>query len=163
MPVAQGGPPPLRQVVLIGLGVVMTLATILFIVTQSGQLLQDNDISLDLGDGIYRPGIPADELAEAIAEQGPFLLPDLAGGDSDIFLQHRGDDPGTGWVAIAARPASAPRDCLVVWDPDTAHFVDSCEDTTYPADGAGLPTHPVTVDPDGNIEVDLDTLVPPRP
>ena len=161
MPVAQGGPPPLRQVVLVGLGVVMTLGTVLFMITQSGQLLDgDNEIDFDIGDGIYRSGIAAEDLAPAIAEQGPFLLPDLAGGDTDIFLQHIGDEADEGWLAIAARPAVASRDCLVTWVPEDETFVDSCDGTVYPPDGEGLSSYPVTIDGDGKLEVNLNVVLP---
>ncbi|MCP3989592.1 MAG: hypothetical protein GY724_10990 [Actinomycetia bacterium] len=160
MPVAQGGAPPLRQVAMIGLGVVMTMGTILFLVTQMDNLLGGvGDIDLDIGDGIYRPG-PAADLASAV-EEGPLLLPDLAGGDSDFFLQHLGDDVDEGWIAIAARPQTAARHCFVEWKADERSFVDSCDGATYPEDGAGLPHHPVRVTDEGDIEVEVNVVIPP--
>jgi len=161
MPVAPGGPPPLRQVVLLGLGVIMTMGTILFFVTQADTLLSGGSpLDVDAGEGIYRPG-ETEDLAEAIADIGPLLLPDLAGGDDDIFLQHLGDDPDEGWVAIAVRPQIAARDCFVAWKPDDRTFVDSCDGTVYPESGDGLPHHPVEVNRDDEVEINLDVVVPP--
>jgi hypothetical protein len=140
----------------------MTMATVVFMLTQSGRLFGGSgDLDLDLGDGVYRSGIPAAELAPAIEREGPFLLPDLAGGDSDIFLQHLGPDDTDGWLAIAARPPTAARDCLLEWVPDDATFVDSCDGTVYPADGEGLPRYPVQLDAEGNLEVDLNVVLGP--
>ena len=145
---------------MIGLGVVMTMGTVLFLVTQMDNLLGGvGDIDLDLGDGVYRAG-PAHDLAPAI-DEGPLLLPDLAGGDSDIYLQHLGDDVETGWIAIAARPQTAARTCHVEWHADDRTFVDSCDGTVYPEDGAGLPHYPVSVTSEGEIEVEMDVVIPP--
>jgi hypothetical protein len=46
----------------------------------------------------------ADDAAETVAEDGPILYADTAGGDRDIYVQHLGDDPEEGWIAFAARP-----------------------------------------------------------
>jgi hypothetical protein len=143
---------------MIGLGVVMTMATVLFLVTQMDNLLGGVG-DLNLGDGIYQAG-EAEDLALAI-DEGPLLLPDLAGGDSDIFLQHLGDDVEAGWIAIAARPQTAARTCHVEWVPEDRTFVDSCDGTVYPEDGVGLPHYPVTVTDEGEIEVDMNVVIPP--
>lgn len=160
MPVAQSGPPPLRQALLVGLGVVMGILAILFLVTQMDRLTGSvGNVEVSVGDGIYRPG-NASELAPAIDENGPLLLPDLAGGDDDFFIQHLGDDPTEGWAAIAVRPQTAARDCFVQWEPDDRTFVDSCGGTVYPEDGAGLPHYLVTVNDDDEILVDLKAVIP---
>ncbi len=145
---------------MIGLAVVMTMGTILFLVTQMDSLLGGvGDIDLDIGDGVYRPGSAAD-LASAI-EEGPLLLPDLAGGDSDLFLQHLGDKVDDGWIAIAARPQTAARDCFVEWTPNERTFVDSCDGMVYPEDGTGLPHYPVRVTDEGEVEVEVNVVIPP--
>ncbi|HEX5365931.1 MAG TPA: hypothetical protein VFW63_04625 [Acidimicrobiales bacterium] len=107
----------------------------------------------------------AEEAAEKVAEDGPILYADTAGGDRDIVLQHLGDDPRDGWIALAARPPGVSRSCAIRWDPDARLFrllgpdgevTASCDGRRFPPDGAGLPTYPVTVDEDGRLDVDLN-------
>jgi hypothetical protein len=107
----------------------------------------------------------AEDAAERVAEAGPILYADTAGGDRDIVLQHLGDDPEDGWIALAARPPGVSRECTIQWDPGAQVFrlLDSseevggdCDGREFPADGEGLPTYPVTVDADGNLDVDLN-------
>lgn len=160
MPVAQSSRPPLRQALLVGLGALMGVLSILFIVTQMDRLLGSvGSVDISVGDGIYRPG-NAEDLGPAIDEQGPLLLPDLAGGDDDFFIQHLGDDPTDGWSAIAVRPQAASRDCFVQWQAEERTFVDNCDGTVYPGDGTGLPHYPVTVNDDGDLLVDLKVVIP---
>lgn len=160
MPVAQGGTPPLRQALLIGSAAVVGLLSILFLVTQADRLFGNSgQIGLDSGDRIYRPG-DVESLAEAVADAGPLILPDLAGGDDDVILQHLGPDDDDGWLALA-RPLSSPRTCNVLWQPDEESFIDSCDDTIYPADGEGLPRYPVEIDEEGRLSIDLNVIIPP--
>ena len=162
MPVAQGGPPPLRQALLVGSGALMGLLAIVFLVTQADRLSGSSaQLGVETGDRIYRPG-EVKSLAEAVASDGPLLLPDLAGGDDDVILQHLGADDDEGWLAIAARPLAAPRECQVVWQAAERTFVDSCEGTIYPEDGEGLPTYPVDIDDEGSLSIDLNVVIPPE-
>lgn len=107
----------------------------------------------------------AEDAATDIAESGPILYPDTAGGDRDIYLQHFGDDPNEGWIAFAARPPGVSRACTLRWNGDDQVFrlLDAseevrgeCDGREFPADGGGLPMYPVTVDADGNVDVDLN-------
>jgi hypothetical protein len=107
----------------------------------------------------------AEDAAERVAEDGPILYADTAGGDRDIVLQHLGDDVEEGWIALAARPPGVSRECTIQWDPEAQVFrlLDSseevsreCDGREFPADGEGLPTYPVTVDSDGKLDVDLN-------
>ncbi|MGH9216984.1 MAG: hypothetical protein ACRD0V_04290 [Acidimicrobiales bacterium] len=107
----------------------------------------------------------AEDAAERVAEGGPILYADTAGGDRDIVLQHLGDDPEEGWIALAARPPGVSRECTIQWDRADEMFrlLDSservsgeCDGREFPADGEGLPMYPVTVDADGNLDVDLN-------
>lgn len=107
----------------------------------------------------------AEDAARDIAESGPILYPDTAGGDRDIYLQHFGDDPNEGWIAFAARPPGVSRACTLRWNGDDQVFrlLDAseevrgeCDGREFPADGEGLPMYPVTVDADGNVDVDLN-------
>jgi hypothetical protein len=107
----------------------------------------------------------ADDAAEKVAEDGPILYADTAGGDRDIVLQHLGDDPREGWIALAARPAGVPRECTVqsrdrdepfrLLDAD-GDVTDACDGREFPPDGGGLPSYPVRVDGDGRLDVDLN-------
>ena len=107
----------------------------------------------------------AEDAAGRVAEEGPILYADTAGGDRDIVLQHLGDDPEEGWIALAARPPGVSRQCTIQWDASDEVFrlLDSsgevsgeCDGTEYPADGEGLPTYPVTVSSNGKLDVDLN-------
>jgi hypothetical protein len=107
----------------------------------------------------------AEDAAERVAQDGPILYADTAGGDRDIVLQHLGDDPEEGWIALAARPPGVSRECTIQWDPEDGLFrlldpsgevSGDCDGREFPADGEGLPRYPVTVDADGNLDVDLN-------
>ena len=107
----------------------------------------------------------AEDAAADIAEHGPILYPDTAGGDRDIYLQHFGDDPEEGWIAsrpghpvchVPARSSGTPTTrCSRLLD-SSGEVRGDCDGREFPADGEGLPTYPVTVDADGNIDVDLN-------
>jgi hypothetical protein len=159
MPVAKGGPPPLRQAALVGLGALMTLGTILFLVLSTDRLLGGRpSIGIDRGEAVFRPG-PADELAGFIADNdNPVALRDPSGGDRDIWLNHIGGEVDEGWYAFGVRPLSAPRDCVTEWRGAERHFVDSCDGTLYPPDGQGLPQYPVTIDGEGELAIRLDLI-----
>jgi hypothetical protein len=107
----------------------------------------------------------AEDAARDIAENGPILYPDTAGGDRDIYLQHFGDNPDEGWIAFAARPPGVSRACTLQWNGNDEVFrlLDSsgkvsgeCDGREFPPDGEGLPMYPVTVDTDGNLDIDLN-------
>lgn len=156
MPVAKSGPAPAKQALLVGLGVVLGFAAVVFLVTQVDQLTAGNDATVDLGAPIFSPG-SAEEVAQVVAESGrPFVLPDASGGERGIWVQHLGDDPNEGWSAFAIRPPGADRQCFVEWSEDDESFVDSCDGTVYPADGEGLLQYPISVDPDGNLNINLN-------
>lgn len=150
MPVAQTRR-PLVQVLWLLAAAVVGVAAMTFLVLWITDQAREGEIQVRIGDDTFRPG-PAETIADFIAEDGPMLVPDVAGGDRDLILQHLGDDPLTGWHAFAARPLEASRDCVAEWQPEQRHFVDSCDGTTYPADGEGLPPYPVRID-DGEVEV----------
>jgi hypothetical protein len=107
----------------------------------------------------------ADDAAEKVAEDGPILYADTAGGDRDIVLQHLGDDPEEGWIALAARPSGVSRACFIqsrdrdepfrLLD-ERGEVTDECDGREFPPDGEGLPTYPVRVTDDGKVDVDLN-------
>ena len=47
----------------------------------------------------------------------------------------------------------------LVWQPASHDFRDPCDGHTYPGDGGSLPHYPTTVDPKGNLSVNLRTPV----
>lgn len=102
---------------------------------------------------IFSPG-PAAALADFVDETGPILFADTAGQDRDVFIQHLGDDPLSGWSTFGVRPADASRECSVEWQPESETFVDACDGTVYPADGTGLPQYETSVI-GGSLVVDL--------
>jgi hypothetical protein len=141
----------------VAVGLLMALAAGIAILASRGS------VDVKLGDETFAD-LNAEPLAAEVDERGPILYADTAGGDRDIVLQHLGDDPQTGWVALAARPPGVPRDCTVRWDGDDRVFrlLDAegevrgaCDGREFPPDGEGLPTYPVTVR-DGRLDVDLN-------
>lgn len=157
MPVAQGGPAPARQAIVVGLGAVLGVIAILFLVFQMDRLVGGADLDIQISDGIFKPG-PVSELAVGVAEEGPLLLSDTSGGDRDIWINHVGESDDEGWHAFAARPLSSPRDCVAEWIEADRTFIDSCDGTSYPEDGAGLPQYPVSVDAEGILSIDLNSV-----
>lgn len=151
------------QALWLGAAAVVGIAALVLLVLWITRQAQDGEVSVRIGDPTFRPGL-AETMARFVDEQGPWLVPDVAGGDRDLVLQHLGEDPTSGWYAFAARPEGAPRDCVVEWQPDTQRFVDSCDATAYPPDGSGLPQFPVTVDDEGELEVVVvPSNVDPKP
>ena len=120
-------------------------------------------VDVKLGDEQFS-GQDADRLAAEIADNGPILYPDTAGGERDIVVQHLGDDPEQGWIVLAARPPGTPRECTIqsrdrdqpfrLLDPD-GEVSDACDGREFPNDGGDLPTYPVTVR-DGRLDIDLN-------
>ena len=143
MPVAKGPKFDLRSAAIIG-GIALMVAfglgiAALFFAQSSG------NIEVRLGDSAFQR-IETDRMAESIAEQGPVLWPDVAGGSRDIWLQHIGADSGSGWTAFDARVRGASRDCNVAWDAEQRTFTDPCTGTVYPETGEGLPQIPIFFD-----------------
>jgi hypothetical protein len=118
------------------------------------RLARSGEVEIRLGDDRFQAG-RTDRLSAEIDERGPFLVSDLAGGTRDLWINHLGDDPDSGWVAFAARPAGAPRNCTVNWNAAQEQFVDSCDGTAYPPDGTGLERYPVIVE-NGQVIVDVN-------
>jgi len=161
MPVARGPQINARSAVLVGLSAVVVagviVAMVLWLAGRSG------DVEIQLGDTDFDAG-SASRLAEEIADRGPWLVPDVAGGDRDIIVNHLGDDPERGWHAFDARPAGETRDCFFQLADDGEIFVlvttvDDvvCGDGTaaLTGEGDGVTVYPVVVD-DGRVRVDIN-------
>ena len=80
------------------------------------------------------------DIAEAVAEGGPLLFPDLKSADGvrSIVLDHTGTDPAEGWQVYYAYPADRSPNCLVTHLEGTRNFVD-CEDRTLPVEALHRP------------------------
>jgi hypothetical protein len=111
----------------------------------------DPDVEVNLGDDEFE--IPNVEgRAASIADQGPLQFADPTGGNRPIIVQHLGDDPEEGWIALLA-VAPGSETCAVNWDDDDDVFRD-CEGETYPPDGTGLEQYPTRIEDDA-LFVDL--------
>ncbi|MEM7338370.1 MAG: hypothetical protein AAF467_06980 [Actinomycetota bacterium] len=165
MPVAQQESSPAKLALIVGLGGLMGLLSILFVVTQADRLFGGDTISFSVGEQVFPVG-ETEELAVQIDENGGggLLLPDPSpGGDTDIVFAHVGDDPERGWFAFAARPPTSPRDCFVEWVPDREVYADTCDGAEYPPNGEGLTQYLVEIDAEGNVAVDLGVVARPGP
>ena len=93
-------------VVALGLAVALFVFAIPAITTQNQTAIQQGAATLSEG--------PAVDRARDIARSGPILLPDQAGGQRDIFLQHLGIDDRRGLAAPStpARPGQG-RECTL--------------------------------------------------
>lgn len=157
MPVSSTNAPP-RQIVFLLAATVLGIVAMVFLVTRTADLAQSGDVQLNIGDQVFAPG-NVDRLSEDIErEQTPLFFPDVAGGDRDIYLQHIGDEPESGWFAFAVRPPDATRDCFADWNVDQQIFEYDCGGVTatYPADGEGLFQYPVVIAASGEITIDLN-------
>lgn len=155
MPVARGPQINTRSAILVGLvGVVVAVLMVVAVLWLAGS---GGDVEVQLGDADFRD-LDVDRISAEIADRGPILFSDVAGGDRDIILQHRGDDPGTGWVAFEARRPNDPRDCFFLWQPDSETFVNSCDESdVVDATGTGLTAYAVTI-VDGDVRVEINPV-----
>lgn len=156
-PVKQSSPRNPRTL-LLGLGGVaigIILVLVLFVVAIP-KLTESNQVEVKLGTSTFNAG-SAESRAEAIDEDGPFLFSDPSGGSRDIYLQHTGTDPLTGWIAFETRRPGTTRECTLVWDVDAHLFRDPCAGDTVPADGLGLVQYSVEVTESGDVVIDLAT------
>jgi hypothetical protein len=80
------------------------------------------------------------DIAEAVAEGGPLLFPDLKSADGvrSIVLDHTGTDPAEGWQVYYAYPADATPDCLVTHVPKSRTYTD-CRGRTLDVAQLALP------------------------
>jgi len=136
---------------IVGLVVGLVLVLALFVLAIPS-LTEQERIEVRLGDDVFVAG-NAERLSAQVAEDGPVLLPDVANGERDVYLQHTGDDPTTGWLVFDARRPGSDRQCTLAWVGNG--FEDPCDGTTVPADGTGLPAYEVSVDDEGKVVVDL--------
>jgi len=154
MPVAQSRGHAGKALLVAGVGVVAALG-IAWLVAQAASR---GDVEIRLGDDRFDAG-QVESIADAIDdEEGlPVLVPDLVGGQRNLFVQHLADDADEGWVAFGAFDPDDPS-CAVQIDRDAKVLVNACDpDVTYPLDGTGLRYYPTSVE-DGRLFVDINEL-----
>ena len=157
-PVAKrrGGGHTGRAVAVAVTGVALALGTAFLVATLASQ----GDVEVRLGDDRFDAG-RTENLARIIDADGqPILFPDPANFSRAIYVDHVGDDPGSGWLALSAFLPDQP-ECTLVFDADADRFVigddqpAACDRaTTYARSGAGLRTFPAEVE-DGRLLIDL--------
>lgn len=154
MPVAQSRGHAGKALLVAGVGVVVALG-IAWLVAQAASR---GDVEIRLGDDRFDAG-QVESIAEAIADGDglPVLVPDLVGGQRNLFVQHLEDDAEEGWVAFGAFDPDEPS-CAVQIDREAKVLVNACDaEETYPLDGTGLRYYPTSVE-DGHLFVDINEL-----
>jgi hypothetical protein len=140
--------------IIVGLaGVIAGLGLVVLMVNLASRGTENFEVRL--GDDRFAAG-GVERRSRSIAEDGPILFSDVAGGSRDIILNHLGDEPDTGWYVFSAQAAGKPRDCFLKWQADAGDFVD-CDGDRFPADGdhPDLLRYPVSIE-DGDLYVDLN-------
>lgn len=152
MPVAQSQGHAGKALAIAAAGVVLAIG-LAFLVAQAASR---GDVDIRLGDDRFDAG-QTERLAKAIdtGDGLPFLYPDLVNGDRNLYVNHLGDDPDTGWVAFGAFDPDDPS-CAVELDREAKTLVNACDrDVTYPLGGKGLRFYPTTVE-GGRVLIDLN-------
>ncbi len=144
--------PDRRTALLAGTLVAVAVAAALVYVVV--RFASENPEEANLGPSVFR--FDAGRLSAEIAQNGPSLFKDPLRTEPgrEVYVQHLGHDPATGWSAIRAYASRVSLDCLLRWDRAGRRFVDPCTKVTYPPDGKGLVTYPATVE-GGTVTVDL--------
>jgi hypothetical protein len=140
-------------------GVVMTVVIALiaggmlvaFVVSQSSK----PGTKVSLGSSEVFDAGSAKGLAKQISDGGPIQFARASTRGPDIYLQHLGTDPATGWHAFVLQAAGQDRRCSLQWQPAARQFLDPCTQQMYPADGAGLQQFKTAVDANGHLTVDF--------
>ena len=135
------------------LGLILVLVVFVFAVPS---LTESGKVEVKLGSDTFPAG-SAEARSETIAANGPILFSDVSGGQRDIYVQHLGDDPASGWYAFDARRPGQGRECPLDWDAAARLFRDRCDGTTVPADGTGLLAYTITVTDEDQLVVDFKT------
>jgi hypothetical protein len=108
----------------------------------------DRSIS-NLGDDEFEIGA---QIVRDSASDGPIFLRDLINGGRDIYVTHDGSAGNDGFVAFTAYGTTG---CLLQYDQEVEDLFDDCEETRWPADGAGLLQYPVRYN-NGTLYIDIN-------
>ncbi|MEY2566391.1 MAG: hypothetical protein QOE35_920 [Actinomycetota bacterium] len=123
------------------------------------KLSSSPDAKNNLGDPTFLLN-KATDLAREIDERGPpvFQAPQ-GGGARDIYVNHLGSDPKTGWIAFDAYRGR--RTCQLRWNQRTTQFTDPCTKRSYgPDPGPEFTHYKAMVLADGRLEVDFRATSP---
>ena len=140
------------------LAVLVAVAVLFFVASWGGR--DSGSGGLKLGDDTFEAG-ELERISAEVADRGPILYSDVAGGERDIYLTHLGEEQELGWFAFAAQQPGADRECFVEWDADQELFVDRCTAETFLADGTGLPQYVVTIE-DEELVIDINDVLTGR-
>jgi len=153
MPVARGPQVNARSALFVGLiGVMIAVMLGVGVLWLAGS---GGNVEVNIGDTDFRD-LDAIRISAEIADRGPILFSDVAGGDRDIILQHLGTDPATQWLAFDARRPGDARDCFFQWQESSATFVNTCDESdVVDESGTGLDRYPVEVI-DGEVRIDIN-------
>jgi len=134
----------------------LALATALTIVIARRAGDPTSGIKVQLGTDEFQVG-SIDRFAKEIAANGTLLFAGLVGAAEQrpIGLFHSGDDPAKGWTAFSILVPGSSGRCVLALDRSTRRLVDPCTGTTYPPDGASLPTYATRIDDNRILYVDL--------
>ena len=155
---------PHKQKAMNAFGVTLLVLILLFTVglaVLAFRVVQRGDVAVRLGDEKFDAG-QIGRISTEIADRGPILYSDVAGGDRDILLNHLGPEPESGWFAFDARSKGSARDCFVTWIAEESVLEDTCTAEHFPADGTGLEQYPVVVT-EGSVIIDLNAALRPPP
>lgn len=155
MPVAEKGSGQGRQAFLIMFAGLAGFLAIAFLIQRQGNLVQDSGAEYFGAGAVFVAG-PTEDLLASINDTGPILFSDVASRDRDVILQHLGDDEDSGWIAMAARPLSAARDCTLEWQATEREFLEPCSGDRFPEDGGDLVTYPVSISDTGVLSIDIN-------
>jgi hypothetical protein len=143
------------KALLIATVAIVLIAVVTVLIAQAASR---GDVEIRLGDDRFDVG-RADKVAARIDKDGglPALFQDLVGRNRNIYVQHIGDDPDTGWVAFGAFDPDDPS-CAVEIDRAGKALVNACDRTvTYSLSGEGLRAYPTSVE-GGQVIVDINEL-----
>ena len=115
------------------IGLILGVMLVIFVVQQSDK--PSSDISF--GATVFEAG-QVEPLARAIAKDGPVFYRAPNNRGPDIYVQHVGADPRSGWHAFDARAEGQERSCTLTWQAAQAQFLEPCSKAMFPADGAGM-------------------------
>lgn len=139
-----------KTVAVAGAGVVIALGTAFLVAS----LASRGGVEVRLGDDRFAAGDTGELLDDIEERDAPLGFNDVANFRRPIWVDHTGDDPTTGWLALGAFLPDDPS-CLVQWRPDPARYVAECDESiTFPRSGEGLRRYPTEV-VDGELFVDL--------
>ena len=108
-----------------------------------------------LGSSLFTIG-KAKEQAQIVSRTGPLFFADPLQKGRDIAVNEASPNQ---WVTVDVHPPDESKVCAVTWNGATRMFHDPCSGRDYPADGTGLTRYRTSVEPNGDLVVDLHQTV----